>query len=86
MVDPVKRVPVHRRMRTDRDARRGCIEEAGNLDIRSRRFVSNAPEPVDTKSMARDKIEASSRDSFPASDPPSWTPIVRLGRPGLVDG
>jgi hypothetical protein len=36
--------------------------------------------------MVRDEIEASSRDSFPASDPPSWTPIVRLGRPGLVEG
>jgi hypothetical protein len=57
-------------------------QEAGDLKARSRRFVSNPPEPADTKSLARDEIEASSHDSFPASDPPSWTPIVR---PGVVE-
>jgi hypothetical protein len=26
-----------------------------------------------------DPVEACSMDSFPASDPPSWTPIVSIG-------
>jgi hypothetical protein len=29
----------------------------------------------------RDEIEINSADSFPASDPPSWTPVRRTGRP-----
>jgi hypothetical protein len=28
-----------------------------------------------------DEVETSSELSFPASDPPSWTPLIRIGQP-----
>jgi hypothetical protein len=38
-----------------------------------------------TGSLA-DEVDQDSQDSFPASDPPSFTPVVGIGTPGMPKG
>jgi len=46
------------------------------------------PDEADTADAAQrscDEVDTSSFDSFPASDPPSWTPVAGTGTPSRDD-
>ncbi len=58
----------------------------GALGVNTRGQQREALEPVRRRRRSPpDEIELASEDSFPASDPPAWTPTSSLGGPGRAD-
>ena len=61
----------------DRDSETTPAQEPGEGGERSPKRAVPRPEAPD-----RDRVQEADEESFPASDPPSWSPL----RPGSVAG
>ncbi len=64
----------------------GVGQKATAGDRAGRLEGSGGQTPGESPALLPDMIDEAGEESFPASDPPSWTPRVRVGPPRRAQG
>lgn len=75
----VRKTSIEERAGEEREKLERMDREARDLDRRET-AVGSAPEPA-KPGHGKDEVEEAGEDSFPASDPPSYTPVSGTTQP-----